>query len=223
MVFPERFSNLPAYAWPRLRALLDPVSPGGEPINLTIGEPRHAFPGFVAETIAEHAATFGNYPANDGAPELLQAISDWLKRRFGVTIPPDQVMALNGTREGLYNAAMALCPEEKNGTPVFLIPNPFYQVYGIAAISLGSEAKFLNATAETGFLPDLSALDADTLNRDDPDAIGVIGLVASSAYYLVPDIRNRLGYPGQTAGNNSRVLAGCRKSTCFRYLTIWLR
>ena len=165
MVFPERFSNLPAYAWPRLRALLDPVSPGGEPINLTIGEPRHAFPGFVAETIAEHAATFGNYPANDGAPELLQAISDWLKRRFGVTIPPDQIMALNGTREGLYNAAMALCPEEKNGTPVFLIPNPFYQVYGIAAISLGSEAKFLNSTAETGFLPDLAALDADTLNR----------------------------------------------------------
>lgn len=165
MVFPERFSNLPAYAWPRLRALLDPVSPGGEPINLTIGEPRHAFPDFVAETIAEHAATFGNYPANDGAPELLTAISDWLTRRFGVTIPPDQIMALNGTREGLYNAAMALCPEEKNGTPVFLIPNPFYQVYGIAAISLGSEAKFLNATAETGFLPDLSALDADTLNR----------------------------------------------------------
>ena len=165
MVFPERFSNLPAYAWPRLRALLDPVSPGGEPINLTIGEPRHAFPEFVAETVAEHAATFGNYPSNDGAPELLQAISDWLKRRFGVSVPPDQVMALNGTREGLYNAAMALCPEEKNGTPVFLIPNPFYQVYGIAAISLGAEAKFLNATAETGFLPDLTSLDADTLNR----------------------------------------------------------
>ncbi|MEO1536965.1 MAG: aminotransferase class I/II-fold pyridoxal phosphate-dependent enzyme [Pseudomonadota bacterium] len=165
MVFPERFSNLPAYAWPRLRALLDPVAPGGEPINLTIGEPRHAFPDFVLETIAEHAATFGNYPANDGAPELLDAISDWLARRFAVNLPPEQIMALNGTREGLYNAAMALCPEEKNGTPVFLIPNPFYQVYGIAAISVGAEAKYMNATAATGFLPDLSTLDADTLNR----------------------------------------------------------
>jgi hypothetical protein len=40
--------------------------------------------------------------------------------------------------------------------------------------------------------------DAESLNRDDPDAIGLIGLVASSAYYLVPDIRERLGYPGQT-------------------------
>ncbi len=165
MVFPERFSNLPAYAWPRLRALLDPVEPGGEPINLTIGEPRHDFPDFVLSTIAEHVSEFGNYPANDGAPELLQAISDWLGRRFGVSIPPDQVMALNGTREGLYNAAMALCPEEKNGTPVFLIPNPFYQVYAIAAISVGAEQRYLNATEATGHLPDLTSLDADTLNR----------------------------------------------------------
>ena len=43
-------------------------------------------------------------------------------------------MALNGTREGLYNAMMALCPETKAGkTPVVLLPNPFYQVYMVAA------------------------------------------------------------------------------------------
>ncbi len=171
MVFPERFSNLPAYAWPRLRALLDPVEPGGEPVNLTIGQPRHAFPDFVASTISEHAALFGDYPVNDGFPGLLESISAWLQRRFGVAIPPEQVMALNGTREGLYNAAMALCPEEKNGTPIVLIPNPFYQVYAIGAISVGAVPRFLNATAETGFLPNLSSLDADTLNR-------------TTAYYL---------------------------------------
>ncbi len=166
MVFPERFSDLPAYAWPRLRALLDPVSPGGEPINLTIGQPRHAFPDFVADVIADHAAEFGDYPANDGAPELLDAISAWLKRRFGVDVSQDQIMALNGTREGLYNAAMALLPETKNGRrPVVLIPNPFYQVYAIAAISVGAEQCFLNATEATGFLPDLGALDPETLDR----------------------------------------------------------
>ncbi len=166
MVYPERFSNLPAYAWPRLRALLDPVPAGGEPVNLTIGEPRHAFPAFVPEIIAAHAEEFGNYPNNDGTPELLGSISAWLKRRFGVDVPEAQIMALNGTREGLYNAAMALLPERKNGaTPVVLIPNPFYQVYAIGAISVAAEAKFLNATAATGFLPDLAALDAATLDR----------------------------------------------------------
>lgn len=40
--------------------------------------------------------------------------------------------------------------------------------------------------------------DANTLNRDHPDAVGVIGLVASSSYYLVPEVRKKLGYPGQT-------------------------
>jgi N-succinyldiaminopimelate aminotransferase len=47
MVFPERFSNLPDYAFPRLRKLLDVHEPGGEPISMTIGEPRHAFPVWV--------------------------------------------------------------------------------------------------------------------------------------------------------------------------------
>ena len=75
-------------------------------------------------------------------------------------------MALNGTREGLYNAAMALGPETKAGRkPIVLIPNPFYQVYAVAALSVGAEPVFMPATRETGFLPDFSALDAETLNR----------------------------------------------------------
>ena len=64
MVFPERFSNLPAYAWPRLRALLDPVQPGGEPINLTIGE--GAIEGFVVEVaLALHLDVSGEKPYGD--------------------------------------------------------------------------------------------------------------------------------------------------------------
>ncbi len=44
MRFPERFSNLPAYAFPRLRALLDHHPAGGPVRHMTIGEPKHAFP-----------------------------------------------------------------------------------------------------------------------------------------------------------------------------------
>ncbi|MDJ0638577.1 MAG: aminotransferase class I/II-fold pyridoxal phosphate-dependent enzyme [Paracoccaceae bacterium] len=166
MVFPERFSNLPAYAWPRLRALLDPLEPGGEPVNLTIGEPRHAFPDFVADVIAANTTEFGKYPANDGRPELLEAIAAWLKRRFGVSVGADRLMALNGTREGLFNAAIALCPERKNGAkPVVLTPNPFYQVYAIGALAAAAEPVYVSATEETGFLPDFAAVPADILDR----------------------------------------------------------
>jgi aspartate/methionine/tyrosine aminotransferase len=166
MAYPERFSNLPDYAFPRLRKLLDVHPAGGEPISMTIGEPRHAMPDFVGPILAENLGGFGIYPPNDGTPELLAAIAGWVKRRYDVALAPDQIMALNGTREGLFNATIALCPEVKSGKrPVVLMPNPFYQVYAVAALAVGAEPVYVPATAATGFLPDFASLPADVLNR----------------------------------------------------------
>ena len=166
MAFPERFSNLPEYAFPRLRALLDHHQPGGEPIAMTIGEPRHPMPPFVAEVLNGALEGFGRYPDNNGTPDLLAAIAGWVQRRYGVTLAPDRLMALNGTREGLFNAAIALCPERKNGqVPAVLMPNPFYQVYAVAALTVAAEPVFLPATAATGHLPDVASVDPALLDR----------------------------------------------------------
>ncbi len=166
MAFPERFSNLPEYAFPRLRALLDHHPAGGEPIAMTIGEPRHAMPPFLAEVLNGALDGFARYPANDGTPALLGAISAWLQRRYGVDIAQNRLMALNGTREGLFNAAIALSPERKNGAaPVILTPNPFYQVYAIAALTVGAEPVYVPATAATGYLPDYAGLPPALLDR----------------------------------------------------------
>ncbi len=167
MTFPERFSNLPEYAFPRLRRLLDAYAPGGDVVHMTIGEPRHPFPDWMAGIIAENVAGFGKYPPNDGTGALLDAIGSWLKRRFGISADPDrQVMALNGSREGLFNAALALCPETVRGArPAVLMPNPFYQVYAVAALAAGAEPVFVPARSETGFLPDYASLDAALLDR----------------------------------------------------------
>ncbi|WP_136645683.1 aminotransferase class I/II-fold pyridoxal phosphate-dependent enzyme [Tabrizicola sp. YIM 78059] len=166
MAFPERFSNLPDYAFPRLRKLLDAYAPGGEPIAMTIGEPRHAMPDFVGPILAANLSGFGVYPPNEGTPELLATISGWIARRYDVTVAEDRLMALNGTREGLFNACIALCPETKNGRkPVVLMPNPFYQVYAVAALTVGAEPVYVPATAATGFLPDYASLPKDVLDR----------------------------------------------------------
>lgn len=166
MAFPERFSNLPDYAFPRLRKLLDVHQPGGEPIAMTIGEPRHPMPPFVGEVLAANLQGFGQYPPNEGTPELLAAISAWIARRYGVSLGAERLMVLNGTREGLFDACLALCPETKAGRrPVVLMPNPFYQVYAAAALSVGAEPIYVPATASTGFLPDYAALPAETLDR----------------------------------------------------------
>ena len=189
MTFPERFSNLPEYAFPRLRGLLDVHAPGGEVTHMTIGEPRHPFPDWVGQIIFENAAGFGKYPPNDGTDALRDAICGWLGRRFGIIADPKtQVMALNGTREGLFNAALALCPEDVRGArPAVLMPNPFYQVYAVAALAVGAEPVYVPALSETGFLPDYSSLDAALLDRV---AIAYLcspsnpqGAVASSDYW----------------------------------------
>ena len=165
MMFPERFSNLPAYAFPRLRSLLDGHAPGGDVLHMSIGEPKHAFPAWVTDIVAKNAEGFNKYPPNEGSPGLRSAISKWLTRRYGVALDSDrQIMALNGTREGLYNAMMALCPEQKNrARPVVLIPNPFYQVYLVAALSVGAEPVLVPATKDSGFLPDYAGLPKEIL------------------------------------------------------------
>ena len=167
MDHPRRFSDLPEYAFPRLRALLDGMDPGAAPILMSIGEPKHAFPDFVSQIILDHGAEFSRYPPNDGTDGLRAAISDWVSGRFGVAVDPQtQVLPLNGTREGLFNAAIALVPEVKNGQrPTVLLPNPFYQCYAVAALAAGAEPIYVPATAETGFLPDFSAVSKDVLDR----------------------------------------------------------
>ncbi|SEW45755.1 Aspartate/methionine/tyrosine aminotransferase [Cognatiyoonia koreensis] len=166
MELPTRFSALPEATWPRLRGLLDAVQPGGDPINMTIGEPQHDIPDFVGPLMAQQVANWRVYPDNNGTPELLDAIRSWLKMRYGVDVARDNLMALNGTREGLYNAAMALCPATKNGQkPAILSPNPFYPVYGMATLSVNADPIYMPADQSTGHLPDFNALDSETLDR----------------------------------------------------------
>ncbi|MEL6677588.1 MAG: aminotransferase class I/II-fold pyridoxal phosphate-dependent enzyme [Pseudomonadota bacterium] len=168
MQFPTRFSDLPEYAFPRLRALLEPIPAGGAPLAMSLGEPQHAIPAFVPEVMGRHSATLSKYPPNEGLPELRAAIAGWVANRYGVPEPDPErhVLPLNGTREGLFNACIALSPETKNGQrPVVLLPNPFYQCYAVAALTAGAEPVYVPAGEDTGFLPDFAAVPRELLDR----------------------------------------------------------
>ena len=170
MHYPDRYANLPEYAFPRLRRLLADHSPGGVEIAMSLGEPQHAVPEFVGPIMLEHSATLSKYPPNESLPELRTAISNWLARRYRVAEayrdPETQIFPLNGTREGLFAACIALSPELKNGKqPAVLLPNPFYQCYTVAAVTAGAEPVYLPCGPETGFLPDYSALPTELLDR----------------------------------------------------------
>jgi len=154
----------------RLTELLSPFSPGKPLITLSLGEPQHPLPDFVAPVLARHSVEFGRYPVARGIEPFRQAAASWLARRFALPrrIDPDsEVLVLNGSREGLFFAAFTALRYvgERAGRPAILMPNPFYPVYARAARCAGCEPVLLPTTAENGFLPDLESIDRETLSR----------------------------------------------------------
>jgi aspartate/methionine/tyrosine aminotransferase len=154
----------------RTAELLADVTPARSPINLSVGEPQHAVPSFVAPIIAAHVKEYGRYPAGKGTDRFRRAAARWLERRYALPreVDPDgEVLVLNGTREGLFLAAIVArrYVTARRGRPAILIPNPFYAAYAAGAGAADCETVYLPATRATGFLPDLDALDAELLSR----------------------------------------------------------
>ncbi len=150
--------------------MLNGLEPGLSPIALSVGEPQGPVPAFVAEILAREAAGFSKYPPIQGSDALRAAIAGWLTRRFslpaGMIDADRMILPLNGTREGLFMAAISVTPETKaSARPTVLLPNPFYSAYPAGALASGAEPVFVNATAESGFLPDFAALPRDLLDR----------------------------------------------------------
>jgi N-succinyldiaminopimelate aminotransferase len=162
-------SQLQPYPFERLAALFRDITPpaGLDAIALSIGEPRHATPGFITEEVITHLHGLSRYPLTRGQPELRAAIADWLTARFrlaaGSLDPERQVLPVNGTREALF--AFAQCSIDRSSKPLVLMPNPFYQIYEGAALLAGAQPWFMNTTRDTGYLPDFAAVPEDVWQR----------------------------------------------------------
>src|SRR5258707_191108 len=154
----------------RTAELLAPYQPGKPLIALSLGEPQHPVPAFVGPVLAKHIADFGRYPIAKGIEPFRRAVANWLLSRFQLpraVDPESEVLVLNGSREGLFFAAItaARYVGPRKGRPAILMPNPFYPAYGAGARAANCEAIYLPTTLANGFLPDLDALDEATLAR----------------------------------------------------------
>jgi N-succinyldiaminopimelate aminotransferase len=146
---------LQPYPFERLRTLVSTVvpDPKKQPINLSIGEPRHPTPRLVLDALAAGATTgLAHYPTTFGAIELREAIARWLRARHQLSSldPATQVLPVLGSREALFSFAQTVVDASRPRATV-VVPNPFYQIYEGAALLAGAETYFVNADAESGF------------------------------------------------------------------------
>jgi N-succinyldiaminopimelate aminotransferase len=156
----------------RINRLLAGIAPGhAKVIEMTAGDPKEVMPGFVPDKLVEAKHLLATYPKIRGSDDLRGAIATWLGRRYGIAgniDPAREIHPLNGSREGLFFAALpAVGRKRLSGRPLMLLPNPFYQAYLGATLGTDCEPYYLNATAETQHLPDLDALERgpDVLSR----------------------------------------------------------
>lgn len=161
--------QLKPYPFERLAELKRGLTPPAQlrHIALSIGEPRQAPPALLTETLIAQLQHLGAYPSTRGLPELRQAIATWLIERFGLGASGidahTQVLPVNGTREALFAVAQALI--DPSAQPLVMMPNPFYQIYEGAALLARAEPRYLNCTAENGFLPAIEAVDEASWRR----------------------------------------------------------
>ncbi len=163
-------SRLQPYPFEKLRALFAEVQPNPAypPIALHIGEPKHPTPELIKSALTGALSSMSLYPATAGTPELRGAISEWLRRRYGLPAvdPATQVLPINGSREALFAVAqLVIDPRNAARPPVVVCPNPFYQIYEGAALLAGAEPHFVNSLPSNGFAEDFASVPGEVWRR----------------------------------------------------------
>jgi N-succinyldiaminopimelate aminotransferase len=154
-------TRLQPYPFQKLSALFRDLKPSGThaPVNLSIGEPKHATPSFIKDALVANLSGLASYPATAGTEGLRTSIGRWLERRYRLPHldAAKQVLPVNGSREALFAFAQAVV-DPHNGDARVVMPNPFYQIYEGAALLAGASPEFLNLRAQDGFRVDLTQL-----------------------------------------------------------------
>lgn len=165
----DDLSLLQPYPFEKLRVLLAGAQPPADkrPIALSIGEPKHPSPDFVAQALATNLDQLAVYPSTLGIAALRESIARWCECRFGVTAgsidPARHVLPVNGTREALFAFTQAVV--KRSADALVISPNPFYQIYEGATLLAGAAPHYLPCTAENGFNPDFDAVSVETWRR----------------------------------------------------------
>lgn len=159
-----RLDLLQPYPFEKLRALLAQAGTPPKdlrPINLSIGEPKHAAPDCVKAAMQGAMDGLSVYPPTKGDPLLRQTISQWIARRYNIPAPnPEtEVLPALGSREALFAFAQVVIDSSKEG--IVVCPNPFYQIYEGAALLAGATPYYVNSDPKQNFRCDWAKVPAD--------------------------------------------------------------
>ncbi|MDY6794309.1 MAG: LL-diaminopimelate aminotransferase [Actinomycetota bacterium] len=158
----KRLKEIPPYLFAEIdRKIEEKRERGVDVISFGVGDPDLPTPSQIVKVLQREAENPNNhrYPSYQGMPLFREAVSSWLRERFGLDFDPErEIIALLGTKEGLFHCPLAFMDQGDTA----LVPDPAYPVYGRAVHFCNASQVRFPLKEEDGFLPDLSAIPEDT-------------------------------------------------------------
>lgn len=132
---------------------------GRKVYNFSIGTPDFQPPKHVMDAMVEACKDPENYKyAITDRPELIKAMQDFYRKRFGVSLEADEIMTLYGSQEGMAHVAVALC----DPGDIMLAPNPGYPVFSLGPQLTGAKIETYPLYEKNNFLPKFEDIPEET-------------------------------------------------------------
>ena len=165
MEIAKRLKGIGEYYFSRkLREIEELNKAGKNIINLGIGSPDQPPHPDVIRALQETSARpdVHAYQSYKGAPVLRQAISNWYKKWYNVTLDPaTEILPLIGSKEGIMHICMTYLDK---GDRV-LIPNPGYPTYRAAVLLAGGVCVEYKLREKNNFKPDFKKIAKQDLKK----------------------------------------------------------
>jgi aspartate/methionine/tyrosine aminotransferase len=157
----SRLNNIGEYYFSKKLREIDMLNKAGKNIiSLGIGSPDMPPHPDVIEVLQQQS-TLPNvhaYQSYKGSPILRNAIADWYKKWYQVTLDADtEILPLIGSKEGIMHICMTYF---EKGTAV-LIPNPGYPTYASAVKIAGASAINYHLQVSNNYQPNFTELEIE--------------------------------------------------------------
>ena len=134
-------------------------------IDLGMGNPDMPTPAHIVDRLCDtvkHHKNTHRYPQAKGMPKFRKTVSDWMAKRFGVNMDPEnEILALIGSKEGIAHLCMAYL----NPGDIALVCDPAYPVHFNGPILAGGKVYSMALTADNSYLPDFSKIPQNVIKK----------------------------------------------------------
>jgi LL-diaminopimelate aminotransferase len=179
--------NIPDYPFARVSKMSKTAEQrdGIKVINARIGIPDVEAPKAIKECLAKYVkeknSTYG-YPVDvhpaRGIPELIEAIIEDYRKKYNVTLKPENIAVTAWTKEALHNLVRLFSNQGK-----ILIPDPVYPAYESATLLSFNTIKRVKTSSASNWLPEFKFNEEETAAFYFCDPNNPTGALANLDYY----------------------------------------